>query len=123
MDEARLKAIEDSASQNPAWGFNKILVDEIIPGLREAWRERDALANRMVTRWMIERGQPEHQSPTVWLTKDMTWTPDPNEAMHFPSRERAQLHVQRKSGYVGDPIGRATEHAWVEDQWNDGAAR
>src|SRR5438445_5669716 len=111
MDEARLKAIEDSASQNPAWGFNKILVDEIIPGLREAWRERDALANRMVTRWMIERGHPEHQSPTVWLTKDMTWTPDPNEAMHFPSRKPANSMVKRRRAMAEDLTAGVPDHA------------
>lgn len=65
--------------------------------------------------WLIERGQPEGQAPTVWLDTSTQrpdwygdWTQDANQATKFPTRESAEWHIRD----ARIPSARAVEHGW-----------
>ena len=78
-----------------------------------------SLLHENVSAWLIERGQAERQAPTVWWTGDTQigwggWSPDPNLAQRFASKEAAEAVIFAHSRPVGGHVwGRATEHMWV----------
>lgn len=72
--------------------------------------------------WLIERGQPEKQVPTVWwkdrkrwgLTHMDDWTEDANEAARFATRDEAEAFIGSKfTPPVGEPSARAVEHGFL----------
>lgn len=67
--------------------------------------------------WLIERGQPERQVPTVWWTglKDRdAWTTNAFAARRFDSQEAAEQEIARLSGPLPrHRFGRATEHGFI----------
>lgn len=67
--------------------------------------------------WLIERGAPEHQAPTVWamLGPPVEWTANANHASRFTTKEAAEQAIEERSGITGvhRPFGRATEHVWL----------
>lgn len=64
--------------------------------------------------WLIERGQPERQSPTVWWCGNQDWSEDANKAVRFESKESAEAVIASRTAYVGKaPFGRATSHIWL----------
>lgn len=79
-------------------------------------REAAALAAHPDTTfcWLIERGQPEGQTPTVWLDCSAeptygAWVTDANEASKFPTREAAEAYIEERA----IPNARAVEHGWL----------
>lgn len=78
------------------------------------------------TAWLIERGQPEKQVPTVWwadrkrwgLAHMDEWTEDANKAARFDTREAAEAVIGAKftpPASRGGPSARAVEHGWITD--------
>lgn len=69
------------------------------------------------TVWLIERGQPERQVPTVWWADEHRWTSDANKAFKFSSRAAAQevigLRLTPPQARYGGASARAVEHAFV----------
>ncbi len=66
--------------------------------------------------WLIERGQPESQVPTVWLehsgrhpASHKHWTTVAHEAAMFPSREAAEDYIREQS----IQSARAVEHGFM----------
>lgn len=73
--------------------------------------------------WLIERGQPEKQRPTVWwadrkrwgLMYSDSWTTDAFKAYRFDSKEAAeQVIYQKFTPPVGEPTARAVAHGFVQ---------
>lgn len=71
------------------------------------------------TAWLIERGQPEQQEPTVWLepmrrwgvvTSNDRWTTDAFEARRFDTREAAGAEIESRQPFVG----RAVSHGFIQ---------
>lgn len=75
----------------------------------------DSSSGSPETGWLIERGQSEHQSPTMWWCGGTEWSDDAAKAVRFARRVDAERVVAAESSYVGDPIGRVTEHTWILD--------
>ncbi len=77
--------------------------------------------------WLIERGQPERQVPTVWLKSadPVAWTSDANTALRFERRASAvevigALFTPPPSR--GGPSARAVEHGFIKPkrvEWYD----
>lgn len=69
--------------------------------------------------WLIERGQPEGQSPTLWWTGS-NWIEAAESAWRYGTREEAEAEIDAKSGIKGlsyhGVFGRAVEHVFVKDQ-------
>lgn len=74
----------------------------------------------MIPQWLIERGQPEGQVPTVWLENSALhpashkhWTTEANEAAMFPTKKDADKWIDEYLSHpVRGPSARATEHIW-----------
>lgn len=62
--------------------------------------------------WLIERGQAEHQVPTVWWTGGDDWTEDPGLAWKFETRDEAVSFALYRCRPVGGAWGRVTEHVF-----------
>ena len=75
--------------------------------------------------WLIERGQPEKQAPTVWWVMDdrsldeptsrdgEKWTQDALEATQFATQAAAEAVIDRLfTGPLGYTHARATEHVF-----------
>ena len=87
-----------------------------------------------ITAWLIERGQLEHQTPTVWWSgiKESNysgigfdqWTEDSNKAHQFATKELAEEVIKERSGILGvhPRLGRATEHIWLTRESMEGDA-
>lgn len=80
-------------------------------------------ATKQTTAWLIERGQPEQQAPTVWWVGDPEaksregeeWTQDAWQATRFDSKAKADRVVNRLFvGPLRDVTARATEHIFCE---------
>ncbi len=72
------------------------------------------MTDETVFTWLVERGQPEGQVPTVWWTGS-GWTEDANKADRF-SREAAEAVIEAKftpPASRGGPSARAVEHGFV----------
>jgi hypothetical protein len=70
--------------------------------------------------WLIERGQPERQVPTVWFGAG-GWTDDANKAHRYASREQAEARIA--SDFTpppsrGGPSARAVEHRWLDTSYH-----
>jgi hypothetical protein len=76
------------------------------------------------TAWLIERGQPEGQVPTVWwadrkrdgLMDVDKWTQDAFKAERFETREEAEEVIARKfspPASRGGSSARAVEHGFI----------
>ncbi len=74
------------------------------------------------TVWLIERGQPEKQVPTVWwsdrkrwgLAYADSWTQEAFKAARFESREAAEEVIAAKfTPPIGEPSARAVEHGFI----------
>jgi hypothetical protein len=71
--------------------------------------------------WLVERGQSEKHSPTVWWIggPDTTnrsgesWTQDAFKATCFARRDDAQEIVDRLFTHRGEPTARAVEHGFA----------
>lgn len=70
--------------------------------------------------WLIERGQPERQVPTVWWMERRygigDWTDDANKAIRFATREAAEAIIRRDftpPASRGGPSARAVEHGFM----------
>ncbi len=85
-----------------------------------------------VFQWLIERGQPEGQVPTVWLehslehlARDKHWTTNAREAAMFPSRETAEAYIREhftSTVTSQNPVAataRAVEHGFMTEGEND----
>jgi len=70
--------------------------------------------------WLIERGQPERQVPTVWWVDEHRWTSDANKAFRFSARAAAQevigLTLTPPQARYGGPSARAVEHVFLTDR-------
>lgn len=74
--------------------------------------------------WLIERGQPERQVPTVWWSGERRdggddWTTDPWQALRFETKADAEAQIDRE--YFGAGGGkkasaRAVEHGFGGDR-------
>ncbi len=82
--------------------------------------------------WLIERGQPEGQVPTVWwadrkrwgLTYMDDWTDDAFKAFRFASREAAEEVITAKftpPASRGGPSARAVEHGFIRESADSAA--
>jgi hypothetical protein len=74
-----------------------------------------------VFQWLIERGQPEQQEPTVWLENSAAhpashkhWTTDANQAAMFPSRTAAEQYIAEELTHpIRGASARAVEHGFM----------
>jgi len=85
-----------------------------------AYLARPVVIHRKVAQseaaWLIERGQPEKQMPTLWWVGDNRWTDDAFKAMRFESREAAEGVIASKftpPPSRGGPSARAVEHGFI----------
>lgn len=77
--------------------------------------ERAARPAPPETAWLVERGQPERQTPTVWWT-GAGWTEDANLATRYGTREVAEEVIRRQftpPASRGGPSARVVEHRWL----------
>lgn len=88
------------------------LADAIFAALPESTDEGDRAP---ATTWLVERGQPEGQVPTVWWMDD-GWTDLASEARRY-TRAAAEAVIARKftpPPSRGRPSARAVEHMFFE---------
>jgi hypothetical protein len=94
---------------------------EAIATTRAALAAAGETAAPMQFAWLVERGQSEKHSPTVWWIggPDTTnrsgesWTQDAFKATRFARRDDAQEIVDRLFTHRGEPTARAVEHGFA----------
>lgn len=76
-----------------------------------------------VFQWLIERGQAEGQTPTVWLensarhpASDRHWTTEALDAAMFPTREAAEDYIYEHLTHpTRGASARAVEHGFMTE--------
>lgn len=97
--------------------------------LEQAREEREALErtfsedacdtrDETVFAWLIERGQPERQAPTLWWAEEEDarwggWTTDAYKAVRFATKAEAEEQIRVLSRPVGEPTMHASEHGFL----------
>ena len=67
--------------------------------------------------WLIERGQPEGQSPLLWWT-GKAWNQNAVCAKRYKTKADAETEIEANSGIAGihRVFGRATEHLFIDKE-------
>lgn len=111
----RAEAVVEAARDDPNQRVIAALV--ALDAVASSWKGATEFS------WLIERGQPEGQSPPVWLDVYSTdsrtasygdWVTDANEATKFPDRAEAEKFIRDCLTHpIRGASARAVEHGFV----------